>query len=352
MVAFASVLMIAQMVALLLGTSCTDPGVIPQRAVIKALGIADEISDILGYCVLGVGEPTRDPRIDSKEMLPSELQGQKYSWCRTCEIIRPPRASHCSSCDQCVLRFDHHCPFVNNCIAQRNYHYFVGFLLSILIAAAFGLMVTMWWASTMAEKLVARARGEAAETAMETAGTDSVVSRVVTIASIAVSMISLCVLGFLSYHLYLIYNGKTTKEQKVKPKDFTSKATLQAPRGPTLFNPRAEISSLYMAEAAAERKAGIEAYRIKLREEKQEARKRGEPPPKVSKRRKIHREGFIPLPSIGDICSVIRRLRYKLSRFRWRKHLPCIARAREPHAIAQDVRYGDWANAIVDIQHV
>ena len=44
--------------------------------------------------------------------------------CPTCNIIRPPGASHCAQCNNCVLDFDHHCAFVSNCVGKRNHKYF------------------------------------------------------------------------------------------------------------------------------------------------------------------------------------------------------------------------------------
>jgi len=57
--------------------------------------------------------------------------------CNTCNIIRPPKTSHCVICDNCIMEMDHHCFYISNCIGIRNRKYFVfflfyGFILSIL----------------------------------------------------------------------------------------------------------------------------------------------------------------------------------------------------------------------------
>ncbi|MQL92418.1 hypothetical protein Taro_025050 [Colocasia esculenta] len=60
---------------------------------------------------------------------PALLYGNWSQLCVTCKIVRPLRSKHCSTCDRCVEQFDHHCPWVSNCIGKKNKWDFFMFLI-------------------------------------------------------------------------------------------------------------------------------------------------------------------------------------------------------------------------------
>ena len=51
--------------------------------------------------------------------------------CPDCLVLRTPRSRHCAICNRCVERFDHHCPWLNNCVGIHNHNSFLVFLLSL-----------------------------------------------------------------------------------------------------------------------------------------------------------------------------------------------------------------------------
>lgn len=58
----------------------------------------------------------------------SYLLSLDFRYCYICRLIKPDRSHHCSSCGFCVLKFDHHCPWINKCISNSNYKYFLLYL--------------------------------------------------------------------------------------------------------------------------------------------------------------------------------------------------------------------------------
>lgn len=152
----------------------TDPGVYP-----RAPESEDEDNDL------------RQPLYRNIEIRGITV---KMKWCETCRFYRPPRCSHCSVCNTCVEVFDHHCPWVDNCIGKQNYRYFFFFVtsLSLHILSVIGLTILF----------VVRRKGE---------------SFTVMVPAVVVLVISVLaafpVIGLTAFHIVLVVLGRTTNEQ-------------------------------------------------------------------------------------------------------------------------------------------
>ncbi|KAF1769762.1 hypothetical protein GCK72_001579 [Caenorhabditis remanei] len=119
-------------------TSFTDPGILPRVENIEIIEMDRQMGMTNGH--------TNDPNVQRPRFRDVIINGEhvKMKYCTTCRLYRPPRCSHCAICDNCVLMFDHHCPWVGNCIGLRNYTYFYRFVfcLSILVIYLFACAVT------------------------------------------------------------------------------------------------------------------------------------------------------------------------------------------------------------------
>ena len=64
-------------------------------------------------------------------------------FCRKCTAWKPERCHHCSVCGRCVLKMDHHCVWVANCVGAYNYKFFMLFLVYTFTATVFDAVVLL-----------------------------------------------------------------------------------------------------------------------------------------------------------------------------------------------------------------
>ena len=120
-------------------TGLSNPGIVPRNSL----------------------DPKQDPSIDPKSidtttgflvprylLLNGVCVRQKY--CRTCKIYRPPRSNHCSVCDNCVLKFDHHCAALGTCVGLGNYRWFILLIGSLSVLCPIIAWLTLGQLSSIA----------------------------------------------------------------------------------------------------------------------------------------------------------------------------------------------------------
>ncbi|XP_034871581.1 palmitoyltransferase ZDHHC12 isoform X9 [Mirounga angustirostris] len=80
-------------------------------------------------------QPQEEVQEEQTAMVPQAIP---LRHCRHC-LVLPLRARHCRDCRRCVRRFDHHCPWMENCVGERNHPLFVAYLALQLVVLLWGL---------------------------------------------------------------------------------------------------------------------------------------------------------------------------------------------------------------------
>ncbi|KAH9627443.1 hypothetical protein KSS87_006134 [Heliosperma pusillum] len=171
----------------------TDPGSVPPdwRPTIDEEGGEADPLNVPEYSGVQVGDPSLS----------------KVRICRKCNQLKPSRCHHCSVCGRCVLKMDHHCVWVVNCVGALNYKHFLLFLFYTFLETT---VVTI---SLLPQFIAFFSDGEIPVTPSSLATTF--------LAFVLNLAFALSVMGFLIMHISLVASNTTTieaYEKKTAPK--------------------------------------------------------------------------------------------------------------------------------------
>ncbi|KAF5737599.1 hypothetical protein HS088_TW13G00485 [Tripterygium wilfordii] len=174
-------------------TSSRDPGIIPRNSQAPD---ADDSLEFTTPSMEWVNSKTPNLKIPRTKDVMVNNHTVKVKFCDTCLLYRPPRASHCSICNNCVQKFDHHCPWVGQCIGARNYPFFICFISSSTLLCLYVFVFS--WINILRQE----------------GNLWGIMSRdIVSVVLIVYCFIAIWFVGGLTvFHFYLIFSNQTTYE--------------------------------------------------------------------------------------------------------------------------------------------
>lgn len=170
------------------------------------LGLYHFIAIMLMWCLWQtiMGDPGQVPTFWGFHFGDHESKRKRY-WLM-CNVFKPERWHHCSTCNRCVLNMDHHCPWVNNCIGFWNRKQFVLLLVYVLIACYMSAPILTY-------DLYYRLPDEYRRFTRETKSYTGFVSlALILFGWVITSATSYLMTNFLKFHIQLILENKTTIE--------------------------------------------------------------------------------------------------------------------------------------------
>uniref|UniRef100_A0A4W3I3P3 Palmitoyltransferase n=1 Tax=Callorhinchus milii TaxID=7868 RepID=A0A4W3I3P3_CALMI len=129
-------------------------------------------------------------------------------YCDRCQAMKPDRCHHCSACDMCILKMDHHCPWVNNCVGFSNYKFFLLFL-------AYSLLYCLFIAATVLQyfiKFWTLCRRKSSVNCPKGKLQDTHAKFHVLFLFFVAAMFFISLLSLFSYHIWLVSKNRSTIE--------------------------------------------------------------------------------------------------------------------------------------------
>jgi hypothetical protein len=201
--------------------------------VCPALGLNSGWTAIFAFCsicgmalcagYLATRTDTTDPHILARS-IPKEsidestairLRGSlpgHVEWCFNCKWYVCRNSFHCRRCDKCSRGLDHHCTFLNNCIAQNNYSMFIalsaaGFVLCAMILA---LTVAVIVLAFVDEQQVVENMAQFYQSQLNV---DILWIKISLFVLAGISLIGSILVGhLLAFHIFLCWRGQLTHE--------------------------------------------------------------------------------------------------------------------------------------------
>lgn len=88
----------------------------------------------ISHLVATTADPGYQKEIKATPHQPKCLKCKTDNW-------KPSRTHHCSECNRCIFKMDHHCPWINNCVGYKNYKSFNLFTVYICLGSLYSAMI-------------------------------------------------------------------------------------------------------------------------------------------------------------------------------------------------------------------
>mmetsp|Transcript_6087 Transcript_6087/g.8687 ORF Transcript_6087/g.8687 Transcript_6087/m.8687 type:complete len:285 (+) Transcript_6087:79-933(+) len=120
----------------------TDPGVVPLESLEEGLrGATSEKNHwppLLPPEIVGDAADNEASPVVAAADAPARF-------CKVCQLTKAFRVHHCSTCERCIYKMDHHCMFINNCVGARNQKMYIQFLVFVLTFAGSIFLGLVFW---------------------------------------------------------------------------------------------------------------------------------------------------------------------------------------------------------------